>query len=50
MSEPRYEYLVIGNSTAAIAAVEALRRTDPRGSLAVVSREAQPAGGRDGAG
>lgn len=43
MSEPRYEYLVIGNSTAAIAAVEALRRTDPRGSLAVVSREAQPA-------
>lgn len=44
MSEPaRYDYLIIGNSTAAIAAVEGLRRTDAQGSLAVISCEPQAA-------
>lgn len=37
MSEKRYDYLILGNSTAAIAAVEAIRTVDQNGSLAVVS-------------
>ncbi|MBP8952582.1 MAG: NAD(P)/FAD-dependent oxidoreductase [Armatimonadetes bacterium] len=37
MSEKRYDYLIIGNSTAAIAAVEAIREVDREGTLAVVS-------------
>ncbi len=43
MSETRYDYLIIGNSTAAISAVEAIRRHDTQGSLAVVSAEPQAA-------
>ncbi len=37
MSEKRYDYLIVGNSTAATAAIEAIREHDPDGSLAVVS-------------
>jgi NAD(P)H-nitrite reductase large subunit len=43
MSENTYDYVIIGNSTAAIAAVESLRRTDPEGSLALISCEPQAA-------
>ena len=43
MSDARFDYLIIGNSTAAIAAVEALRRQDPAGALAVLSCEPQAA-------
>ena len=43
MSENRYDYLILGNSTAAVAAVEALRRVDSCGTLAVVSGEPQAA-------
>ena len=39
MSETHYDYLIVGNSTAAIAAVESLRRHDATRSLAVVSGE-----------
>lgn len=35
-------YLVIGNSIAAISAVEALRRVDPAGEITVVGREGRP--------
>jgi NAD(P)H-nitrite reductase large subunit len=37
MSEKRYDYLILGNSTAAVAAVEAIRAADATGTLAVVS-------------
>lgn len=37
MSEKRYDYLILGNSTAAVAAVEAIRSVDADGSIAVVS-------------
>jgi len=37
MSEKRYDYLILGNSTAAVAAVEAIRAVDADGTLAVVS-------------
>jgi NAD(P)H-nitrite reductase large subunit len=37
MSGKRYDYLILGNSTAGTAAIEAIRRADPEGSLAVVS-------------
>jgi NAD(P)H-nitrite reductase large subunit len=37
MSEKHYDYLILGNSTAAVAAMEALRSVDATGSLAVVS-------------
>lgn len=37
MSEKRYDYLILGNSTAAVAAVEAIRSVDADGSVAVVS-------------
>lgn len=37
MSERRYDYLLLGNSTAAIAAAEAIRDYDREGSLAIVS-------------
>ncbi len=35
-----YRYLIIGNSAAGIGAAEAIRETDSRGSLAIVSDEA----------
>lgn len=37
MTEKRYDYLILGNSTAAVAAVEAIRSVDADGSVAVVS-------------
>jgi NAD(P)H-nitrite reductase large subunit len=37
MSEKHYDYLIIGNSTAAIAALETLRKLDATGTIAVVS-------------
>lgn len=37
MSSKSYDYLILGNSTAGAAAIEAIRRADPDGSLAVVS-------------
>jgi len=37
MSEIRYDYLIIGNSTSAIACIEAIRERDREGSVAVVS-------------
>lgn len=37
MSSKSYDYLILGNSTAGAAAIEAIRRADPTGSLAVVS-------------
>lgn len=37
MSSKSYDYLILGNSTAGAAAIEAIRRADPNGSLAVVS-------------
>ncbi len=43
MSETRYDYLIVGNSTAAISAVEAIRHHDPQGTVAVVSPEPYPA-------
>jgi NAD(P)H-nitrite reductase large subunit len=43
MSEHSYDYVIVGNSTAAIAAVESLRRVDTEGSLAVISDEPQAA-------
>ncbi|MDO5335288.1 MAG: FAD-dependent oxidoreductase [Coriobacteriia bacterium] len=41
----RYDYLILGNSAAAIAAVEAIRETDKRGSVLMVSPEPYPAYG-----
>jgi NAD(P)H-nitrite reductase large subunit len=38
-SEMDSKYLIIGNSVAAVAAVEAIRETDESGSIIVVSRE-----------
>jgi NAD(P)H-nitrite reductase large subunit len=43
MSDRRYDYLIVGNSTAAISAVESIRRHDHEGSIAVVSGEPYPA-------
>ena len=43
LSEDRYDYLIVGNSTAAISAVEAIRRQDAAGTIAVVSGEPYPA-------
>lgn len=37
MSAKHYDYLILGNSTAATAAIEAIRQVDATGSLAVVS-------------
>ncbi|MEI6503029.1 MAG: FAD-dependent oxidoreductase, partial [Armatimonadota bacterium] len=37
MSAKHYDYLILGNSTAGTAAIEAIRQVDPTGSLAVVS-------------
>ena len=37
MSEKRYDYLLLGNSTAAIAAVEAIREHDEAGTVGLVS-------------
>lgn len=37
MSENRHDYLILGNSTAAIAALEAIREHDKDGSVAIVS-------------
>ena len=36
-------YLIIGNSIAAISAVEALRKIDPNGSITIVTKEGEPA-------
>jgi NAD(P)H-nitrite reductase large subunit len=41
MSEKRYDYLILGNSTAAVAAVEAIRAVDAAGTVAVVSDQPQ---------
>lgn len=38
-----YDYLIVGNSVAAVAAVEAIREVDRSGSLAVVGEEPHPA-------
>ncbi len=35
----KYDYLIIGNSAAAVAAIEAIRESDKDGSIAVVSKE-----------
>ncbi len=43
LSRSSYDYLIVGNSTAAISAVEAIRRQDQAGNLAVVSGEPYPA-------
>lgn len=43
MSEKRYDYLIVGNSTAAISAVESIRHYDHEGTIAVVSGEPYPA-------
>ncbi|HEY3396410.1 MAG TPA: FAD-dependent oxidoreductase [Armatimonadota bacterium] len=43
MSDKRYDYVIVGNSTAAVAAVESLRTQDMEGTLAVISREPQAA-------
>lgn len=37
MSEHSYDYLILGNSTAGIAAMEAIREEDAQGSMAIVS-------------
>lgn len=37
MSQTSYDYLILGNSTAAVAAIESIRSADETGSLAVVS-------------
>ncbi len=37
MSEKRYDYLILGNSTAGVAGLEAIRESDKNGSIAVVS-------------
>jgi len=37
MSGKHYDYLILGNSTAGTAAIEAIRQVDPTGSLAVIS-------------
>ena len=34
-----YQYVVIGNSAAAIGTIEGIRKTDPEGKIAVVSSE-----------
>ncbi len=39
---PDSKYLVIGNSAAAVGAVEAIRAIDPEGSLTILSRESEP--------
>jgi NAD(P)H-nitrite reductase large subunit len=36
-------YLILGNSIAAISAVEALRKVDPNGSITIVAKEGEPA-------
>lgn len=41
-----FKYVIIGNSVAAIAAVEAIRNVDARGSIAIFSKENRPAYGR----
>jgi NAD(P)H-nitrite reductase large subunit len=41
MKSASARYVVIGNSTAAVGAVEAIRRADPEGSLILLSREAR---------
>ncbi|MBI2872918.1 MAG: NAD(P)/FAD-dependent oxidoreductase [Chloroflexi bacterium] len=37
------KYLIVGNSAGGIAAVEAIRQVDPKGSIAIVSDEPYPA-------
>ncbi len=43
MATERYDYVMVGNSTAAIAAIESLRRHDAEGTTAVISGEPYPA-------
>ena len=40
------KYVIIGNSTAGIAAAEAIRKKDKKGSLTIISEEKGPAYGR----
>ncbi len=40
---PSAPYVLIGNSAAALAAVDAIRRRDPRGAIAIVNGERGPA-------
>ena len=35
----RYKYVIIGNSAAAVGAVEAVRRNDKEGGIAIISNE-----------
>ena len=41
--DTRYDYLILGNSAAAVSAIESIRSVDPDGTLAVVSPEDFPA-------
>lgn len=43
MKNDRVRYLIVGNSVAAVAAVEAIRRLDREGSIRILSREPRPA-------
>ncbi|MCX5860403.1 MAG: hypothetical protein NT056_11045, partial [Proteobacteria bacterium] len=38
-----YRYLIIGNSTGGIGAVEGIRAVDPEGPIAVIGEESGPA-------
>ena len=40
------KYVIIGNSTAGIAAAEAIKKKDKKGSLTIISEEKGPAYGR----
>ncbi|HHV63323.1 MAG TPA: FAD-dependent oxidoreductase [Firmicutes bacterium] len=42
MGNCHYKYAIIGNSVAAVGAIEAIRQVDPDGSMAVFSEEATP--------
>ncbi len=39
MKTQKFRYVIVGNSTAAVAAVEGIRKTDTEGSIAVVGEE-----------
>ena len=42
----KYDYVIVGCSTAGIAAAEAIRKVDPAGKLAMITEEDRPAYGR----
>ena len=39
MKTQKFRYVIVGNSTAAVAAIEGIRETDTEGSIAVVGEE-----------